>query len=840
MKKRSVGYQPDFPELLSHHDVVFRAPTHDPIYGLPIGNGDSGCLIWTEPDRLHISINKTNLWDDAYSIEEICCEMELENQTVCRHGAHLTIQFGCPVFEMLYQNKYEGRLSLYDGTARISADTPFCKADLTAFSSEQADVSVIHGELNFDEAMPLDVSLQRWGSRTMQYWYSVYKPGTHFGLDGTSSDCSDGIMKIVQKLNGTTFCVAVLPVCEKEPALSVAGSHGVRGAIEPGSHHEMTLMIVVATGSDGQDAVKNAVAKLQCAAATGYEALYREHARRWAEFWSKSYVCLPEQNDFQENLWYLNLYYANSQMKGKSPAHFCNGIWNFYHDFVPWTFFFHYNMQHAAYPLEAANHPELLETYFNYRIEQLPYAKLYAQKYKNAQGAFYADVCDRYGRNAPNVSENCTCGAQIAMMLYKRYLYSGDRDYLLQKALPVMEETALFYLDILTLGEDGYYHTCNTSGYEGSPLFDDSITDHVMIRALFGALIDVLPEEKSAPYRERLEKLAPFRYTDMYADEVENGVFTRGIGKGEAVRGERVLAVGREPGKDKLIRRTFGNAAHDYYGFPDTEMSPLFPAGIVGIKDRGTDIYNAIYNSVCLHHPTLMEGNALGRDPGDGVCMGWCMEPIYLARMGMSELLQTHMENTITTWMLLPQGFGYYTPTDNSHLKNRWNHYRVYRGETEEIRQVQTWNFRHFDYETLPIIATTTNEMLLQSYDGTVRLFCAVLPTESYAFSLMAQGGFEVRAVYAQGQFEAWILSNRGGILKLAVENVTGDFDVFDAQGNTISTCPSGETCRIDTVPGIAIHVGNTKGLVFERLYTPNTTAKVFGDAKLGEFPAID
>ena len=48
----------EFEAILSHHDVVFRAPTHDPLYGLPIGNGDLGCLIHTEADRLHININK--------------------------------------------------------------------------------------------------------------------------------------------------------------------------------------------------------------------------------------------------------------------------------------------------------------------------------------------------------------------------------------------------------------------------------------------------------------------------------------------------------------------------------------------------------------------------------------------------------------------------------------------------------------------------------------------------------------------------------------------------------------------------------------------------------------
>ena len=76
-------------------------------------------------------------------------------------------------------------------------------------------------------------------------------------------------------------------------------------------------------------------------------------------------------------------------MKGKYPAHFCNGIWGFYYDFVPWIYFFHYNMQLATIPLEAAGHPNCLETYYNFRISQLPQAQHFARKIKGTSGAFY-------------------------------------------------------------------------------------------------------------------------------------------------------------------------------------------------------------------------------------------------------------------------------------------------------------------------------------------------------------------------------------------------------------------------------------------------------------------
>ena len=328
--------------------------------------------------------------------------------------------------------------------------------------------------------------------------------------------------------------------------------------------------------------------------------------------------------------------------------------------------------------------------------------------------------------------------------------------------------------------------------------------------------------------------------TDMYDDEIQDGIFTRGIGAKTAAQGNQVLCVGRRHETNDWVRRTFGNPEHDYYGFPDTEMALIYPSGTLGIADRGTKLYDAVYNSCCLHHAALIKDNALGRDASDGVCMGWCMEPLYLARMGMSDLLMTDLENTINTWMELPQGFGYYTPTDHDHLNNRWNMYSVKNLTGEGTVHVPTWNFRHFDYETLPILAAAVNEMLLQSYDGTVRLFCAVQKQKSYAFSLYAQGGFKVTAVYENGLFSAVITASRSGKLVLALENIDTDYTVTDAEGKCIAVCKAHEIFTLDTVLGMSVYVTNTDTDSFMRDYERNEGPKMFGDVKLGQYEGLN
>lgn len=830
--------------LLPHHDVVFRSPVCEPSYGLPIGDGDTGCLLWLGEDALHIQINNTALIDDLSEGEEYCSGKD-EELTFCRNGAELVLRFACPVFETIYQDRFESRLSLGDATAHIQAETPFAKMSIRAFASHAASVAVLEVEADFGEPLPVEAELSRWGSRAFAFWYSSFRGGTDMGLDGTSSSAEGGCLCIVQELHGTGFCIAVKPVADVRADICRKGSHGVAASFQAAPHMGQNYYIAVGVSEDAEDAKEIALERIRAAEQIGTEGLYLTHAREWEEFWDRSYVSLPEKLDYIENLWYLNLYIANSQMRGAYPALFCNGVWGHYHDFVPWLNMFHYNTQHFISSLEAANHPELTETYYRYRRGQLPYAERYARDVKGGRGAFYTDVCDLKGRMDTATSENCTCGPQIAMEMYQHYRYTADEDFLRETAMPLLRGTAEYYMDKLVLGEDGFYHIYDTSGYE-SPFvrMDDSITDLSMIRALFAAVISLVPEEEAVPYRERLERLAPYRATDFLEDELDGeGRFLWGIGKGKKPLTAHVLSVGDRPrlpegmtveklpeyGKSvvKIIgkeeaRKVYGNGeAHSYYGFPDLEMSPLFPSGVAGIKDRGSDLYNMMYNSICLHPE---------------ICMGWCMLPIYMARMGLSDMLEEQLERTVSLWMTYPQGFGTYGPYDLQ-INDRWKRNNVRNLDTREMSTSLEWKFRHFDYETLPILATAVNEMLLQSYDGTLRLFPAVTEGSRFSFRLAAADGRMVEAVYQSGECDVTVACIRGGELAVTADHVNGGLQFADADsGEALALEEKDGFYVLQTVAGqkISIRTAGADAIAVSRDYSRNADVKRFGKAKLG------
>lgn len=811
-------------ELLDRHDLVFLSPVPDPFYGLPIGDGQTGLLLWTDERRLFVQINDTGLIDDHEVLTDGHSSARDEKNTVAVNGARLALDFGAPVFEAVYQEKYEARLSLKNALATIDANTPFMSSRIEAFASEEYRVSVLRVESGGDDALPLSLELERWGSRTFMYWYSALAGSPRDGLSGSDAFARGDVLFVTQKLEGLCFAVACKLVTEEKTAFSSRGVHAVRAEIAPDARHALSLFLTVATAATAEEAAEEAAKRLEKAQAAGVGRMRKEHELSWESFWNASFVALSPEEDFLENLWYLNLYYANCQNKGAYPPHFCNGVWGSYHDFVPWNLYFHYNTQQGIFPLDPSGHPELTETYYRFRLFQLPQAKTFAREDKGADGAFYTDVCDMKGRMAWDTRYNCTCGAQIALSAYSHYLYTGDGGFLEKAVKPLIREVAAYYLSVLKLEPDGLYHIYDTQGYEGSPLMDDSITDLTAVRVLFRAADRLFPDDPR--YAERLEHLPSFETVPFEEDELdEDGKFVYGIGTGRRPVSDRVLSVGR--GKDgKPLRKTYGNPVHAFYGFPDTEMAPVFPSGLVGIKDKGTPLYNLILNSVCLH--TRIDRNPHNAE-GTELCGGWCMMPYYMARMGLTDELWPFLAQTASTWLIYPQGFGTYSSSfidQKFRLKNK----KVDLRDRDETRQNLDHRFRHFNYETLPILSGAINEALLQSYDGLLRLFPAVRTDQILAFSLRAVGGFIVRALFDKGRFASAITSTRGGLLRAEADNVAGPFRVAPSGGPVMP----GEVFEIMTEPGQTVFFGTDGELSLDKNVDRNADAKNLGEAWLG------
>ena len=829
-------------ERVSAHDLVFKSPINDPTYGIPVGDGGTGCLIWTEPDRLVFAVNNTDLWDFQDSKESFSnwSAEEMEYSTSLRHAGRLELRFDAPVFDLLYQKDYEARLSLADAHMDLRAQTPFSDVSVSAFASHETSVTVITCEAEFQDSTSPNVLLERWGSRTFAGWYSSVRRDPSIGLTGTDSiaDTENGAVYITQQLNGHSFCIAAAAE-PSGPEFAVERLHGRAGKFSFANGKKISFRIYLTVADSDSEASALALAKerLNAAVQAGAEKIYERHAEEWREVWERAFISIPD--DYMENLWYMNIYYANSEMRGKYPPHFCNGIWGFQHDFVPWNYYFHYNMQLEYWPLLTANQPELLKPYMDFRFRQLPYAERLALKHKGVEGALYTDVASATGACDLNTLDNLAPGSQIAQTFWKYYKFTGDREFLLNKARHMIRQTALFYTNLVKLGEDGLYHIYRSEAYESSPRMDDSITDHSAMRAIFQIALDCMNElerlgklDVKEDCREKIrnifENLSPIKTVELQEDEYyeKDGrkYIANGVGKDKPVNSCLAPVTGVFCGEKRnlgiyedaeywnnlpagtLIRTTFNSERlKQYYGMPVPELSVVMPGGVVGLKDKGEALFDALVNIMRLAKRTKVNEEQLKLNDNDDVPnMGWQINMIVLARLGLAEELTDTINDAIKTWQWYPNGLGHYGGYIDSITESNLRFYRrmVHAAGKDEKFLFPAWQFRHFDYETLPVIATAINEMLLQSHENRIRLFPACLPDFSGAFKLAAEGGFIVKSQMKDGAvIFAEIESSRGGLVRLV--DPWGENRVYAAK----ITPPGIEGGYIETIPDMADNI---------------------------------
>lgn len=739
------------------HDLYFGTPLNTKWAGLPLGDGDMGSLLWLEQDGLHIHINKCDLWNDApagvtYDDECYCSDHE-EELTSVKHGGELTVRFDSPMFDYVYQKDFAARLSLADASAYVDAETPFGSISARMFASADSRTTVLHCRVTSDEGEAPEIRLARWGSRVLWRWYAKQLPEPEIGLDGTET-CADGNrIFITQELNGTKFCLG----------MALSGDSAIRyterrncheGAIvlDRKTAHDFTIYFTIRLGESVEEAKKLCAETLDSAVTQGETALYEEHKAAWENFWNRSFVSIAD--DYLENHYYLYLYYMNSANRGAYPPHFTSMLWNAYHDYIAWTYYFHYNLQHMYAPLDTVGHGELASNYYNLRRSGLDSAYKYAAVVKPHEpvisakkGAFFHDVTDRYGRGASYDSLNCTCGSQIALQMWRHWRYTGDRDFLENYALPIMKGCVEFYLDMLVREEDGLYHIHGTTPYEGNPPTDDCYTDFVIIKALFPIYREFADDIMKARIDNVLANLPAPILVPLEEDDWDGDVFTYGLGRGRKPLGDgKVFGIGYRNGE--IVRKTYGNpdSPKRGYGFPHIEHAPLYPAGIFGLKDRNTPMFDNMMNQMYLTdaHPGF-----------------WGMTGIYCARMGMAQEMLDVIHNHLEEWQGFPNGFNVESGEPGM-IKKGPDWFRPENMHTGERGMVKTEDFTHFDFETTPIIVKALSEAMIQSHEGVIRICPAVRPQDDTAFSLYAEGGFKVDAEITADSYVITVENLRG------------------------------------------------------------------------------
>ncbi|MCK4590985.1 MAG: hypothetical protein KAT86_04465, partial [Candidatus Latescibacteria bacterium] len=330
---------------------------------MPIGNGDIGALCWCEDSKIILALNKCDLWDDAkFGRFHNWKAEEEEYSTTLRHACRIIFDFKMPVFDLFYLSDFEGRLSLADASLNMAVSGPFGSLSFKVFISHDDGILCCEIESKFKENIPIEITVERFGSRTFSHWYSLVNRNAELGLKGTQSSFDSDGAYISHRLTSGTFAVGCRIVDKGglKVAPSIAHSHASKITLSGAQKKKFSLMAAVTSpiSSDPIEAVKH---KLAIAKKQGGAALFEAHKKSWKTFWLRSLMECGD--DYLDNLWHLTIYYANASQRGKYPGRFINGLWTWNRDVQNWNFYFHWNQQETYWPLNAAGQHDLVDSY---------------------------------------------------------------------------------------------------------------------------------------------------------------------------------------------------------------------------------------------------------------------------------------------------------------------------------------------------------------------------------------------------------------------------------------------------------------------------------------------
>lgn len=211
---------------------------------------------------------------------------------------------------------------------------------------------------------------------------------------------------------------------------------------------------------------------------------------------------------------------------GKYPP-VLQGIWA--GTFVPdWASDFTHNgnVPSAISSMLMGNYPELMLAYTSYIESIVPWLEINAKNYFGARGVVLPSRSTTNGFNNALVGDFAggfwVAGAGwAAHFFYDYYLYTGDKKFLADHALPFMQKCGLFFEDYLYTGPDGkfVFSPCqspeNTPGNTNSQGTFNATMDVAVAKELFNNLISASRElgvnkDKITVWQEMLMKMPDY------------------------------------------------------------------------------------------------------------------------------------------------------------------------------------------------------------------------------------------------------------------------------------------------------------------------------------------
>jgi len=733
-------FKVDLRSFLAQHDIVYEVPPRVWQDGFPIGNGQMGAMVY-QPEGMEFGITKQDVWDRRIPPRELLPHREvmedlknkdkrlwekLNKETAASQAPYpnpkpcgklrIGIEKGADALppEPTICDAQQ-RLSLYDAVVTAEYETNVKRTRIKSFICAHSNMMVVKCEDDWLSSYPgkltQNIELHRWADPILGTEPTVGFDDKHFWIEYLFPDGFRYVM--LATVDGLA--------CEMQMKDRYTVSVTLNLDYSDGKPKQYIIFLTVVTSGEAEDPLQKAKESIDAACARGYQAIFSEHSKWWHDFWGKSFIELDD--DFIENLWYFQLYQFASSSRGKiAPG--LQGLW-YLRDESGWHGDYHgdINMVMSYWPIFSSNHLELGEPYFETFYKMLPTVKRQTEELYNIDGAKYpiATIIDSGREICTNYYRYIQCSSGFYAQLYWwGYLYSQDRKFLRERAYPVMKECAKFYQGYLSKDEQGKHYIYPSWSPEQGPLFSKNPTiDIALIKALLRGTIEAstilsVDQKERQGWQKILDNLPEY------------------------------------PVKDNMFLDSASVDTHIPLNHPSL-LAPVFPAGEIGINSPQWSIAANTLN----HVMDWAKRRPFVNEDGWNDSFTWPWLACVAARLGLGDRAKEFLYALGVNQFLKPNGFFSLWACTMLSAEEKRREVIVDKGFGVWVSTAREGRERQPVFlESGSGFINAVDEMLLQSYDGVIRLFPAV-PTSwkrVRVAGLRAVGAFLVCSEFNQGE----------------------------------------------------------------------------------------
>jgi alpha-L-fucosidase 2 len=217
---------------------------------------------------------------------------------------------------------------------------------------------------------------------------------------------------------------------------------------------------------------------------------------------------------------YARYLMISASRKGAMPMHL-QGKWNNSTD-PPWACDYHtnINLQMLYWPADVTNLQECNVPLFDYLRQLVIPGSHTAANFYGCRGWVVHTMNNAFGYTAPGWDlpwGHFPAGAAwLTKHMYDYFEFTGDTAFLRQTALPLMKEAALFWMDYLKPGPEGFLVSSPSYSPEHGGISRGASMDHQIVRDLFNNILKAcrvlnIDQHETEPFRKIRDSIAPLR-----------------------------------------------------------------------------------------------------------------------------------------------------------------------------------------------------------------------------------------------------------------------------------------------------------------------------------------